>query len=440
MINITQMTKVGSSTILEDDSEVKEVNRQRKGFDPIWLQSKVDDQSITVGARDNILNMATLLEQYYPEQWDIQIRKKGTSFILQCSNETYGIGHDYEETTMIETYDFIIMVNYPSISITNGSSKSHNITDLIVRIFYSQNTPDTNSVHIFSSLSEENILNNPSVLTKGYICHPKQHKISSGMQGQRLSMTTNEYNSGYLHSHLHTKSGPNNTLMWISSNFCMGEGEIIQIFQMIEVGYTPELFTMLLIMMGNFVKWESREGSPYIYFSNIRGAKPLPKYPTLRPSVIMEYIDTLKATLLLNPPQPHLLWEQRSDLMRIIENDDFELFVRISDNYKDYPDGMILWRDTHGYYDRKSLESNAIPTGVTTNTILFRGEEVGLSIIIPVTIELSDDFFIHPEIKQIIKVKLENYANYEKTRQDIVRRANQIANEQRSLQQNNVPM
>lgn len=427
-------------TALTNDPEFLEINKLRKGFDPEWLQERVNNRIIIQRTKDDILNMALLLEEYYPGQWDIQAMKGKTDFILNCSNDTYGAGHDYTENISITTIFFYIIINHTSFAITNSNSRTHQILDLLTRIAYNQIIPNHLNFKLASQLSDEEMINNPSVFEDGYLYTPSKSQMEETMEGLRTSLSVNEYNTGYQHSHLHTRVPSNNKMTW-GSYFCMGEGEIRQIFALLSSNYTPEQFIMFLIMVGNFVRWESREGTPYFYFRDIKGAKPILKLPSLNQSVIHEYINQLKDKLKQCTQKPKLEWEVKNGLVTLLENDDFNQMIRLSNDYKEYNDKLVFWPNADGTYcDRKGLEADTLPAGVTTNTVLFRGEQVGLSIIVPEIKELTDDFIIHPEIKQIVKAKLESYANYRKIRQDIATRANQIADQQRSLQQNNVPV
>jgi len=132
----------------------------------------------------------------------------------------------------LEEIEFEVIIYYPEIIIKNGRSK-HKITDLYVKLSFSR---------WFKSkrLWLDNI---------------------SGIRGSR---TLEEINAYYTHSHL---SG--DIFVNYFASFCLGTGPIREEKEEVRRYTTIEEFKYFLLLLDNYLQWESIAGTPYNYISRI---------------------------------------------------------------------------------------------------------------------------------------------------------------------------
>lgn len=139
-----------------------------------------------------------------------------------------------------------ILILFPEIDITNSEDRHHTIRNLVVRL-------------------SMKIVNNSLY-------------IHSTIGGFRLTVTREEYISGYLHSHLNTVGGnyseyftirEDNSIDVRARDFCLGVNEIPELICLYNDNHDIEIFELLLLTLKSFVCWESIEGGPYFRISNI---------------------------------------------------------------------------------------------------------------------------------------------------------------------------
>lgn len=450
--------------------ELKEINQARLPSNPDWVRQYPD---MTNQCKTELLQIMEILQEAYPDLWDIQLSQSIYKYKLTCLNPSgYGeLAPKYEEIVKIGLKpDFNIIIKFPHITISNAirGGLTHEIFDLMVNITYRSSKvgyefkipPHSNyleyttssSVQTYLDTREAWIMNNPQVIQEGYIIKYSESaasfKIASGLFGTRSTLTPVEYKCGYEHSHLPCTNPASmaKDIKLTYFNFCLGEGEICQVFQMLETGFNPDIFTMLLYQIDNYVRWESLDGGPHIKMENLISGTPLRTIPKLTTTEVNSYLSILKIRLGSGTQQalgiyPTLTWTTNESNQLVIEdNEELDKFIRYSDRQSDYGgDRYIYWKDGDGrYYNRTTITQSMVPTDITTKTILFRGEEIGLTILLDHNEGLTDNFIIHPALKTLIKQKLELIANYEKTRRDITRRATKAAHLRRSGTENNL--
>jgi hypothetical protein len=131
--------------------------------------------------------------------------------------------------------DHILLdILYPQITITNGSGNYHIIKDIVV------------------------------IMNFG-----KYFDISKSIQGKRLSASIEEIQCGYRHSHLPRSP---HTQYVIPSNFCFGTSNFSNFLEELSKEIHPvsnDTFTLFLRFLYNYLCWESIEGTPYIYMTEI---------------------------------------------------------------------------------------------------------------------------------------------------------------------------
>ena len=160
-------------------------------------------------SREDILSdMKRLLQEIYPDRWDII---------------------EYP-TTQRDT----LTIYFPEIEITNQFDEKYTITDLYFSWDY-------------------------GFMSSKYVI------INYKLKGKRSSFTEKEYYYKYNHSHL---SGWNKQTQQ-ESNYCMGDSSFGENMKDLILGYNPLLFEALLYDLNNLIRWESYEGGAYKYFKDI---------------------------------------------------------------------------------------------------------------------------------------------------------------------------
>lgn len=131
---------------------------------------------------------------------------------------------------------FYIIVHFPEVNITNSKRRTHVIKDLYVKINIDLN----------------------------YITDVNNDQVANiELDGWRGSLSEEEYQSSYSHSHF---SG-NGIERW--STFCLGSSDFAMILQTMKFSITPEDWTLLFLSLENYVSWESIEGGPYKHIESI---------------------------------------------------------------------------------------------------------------------------------------------------------------------------
>lgn len=167
------------------------------------------------------------LEVAHPGNWDMHIQEH--------NNQRFEEGYPDEKRFL---YSLHPMIRYPDITISNSLDLSTQIKDLVVTIPLSKN-------HNFSEFD---------------------FRIGD-ILGTRYHFSYDHYKYGYRHSHLPTNTdNPAGGL----SEFCIGTDELYDInVEMQSNGLDEGMFGLWLSMLDNVVRWESREGGPYVYMKHI---------------------------------------------------------------------------------------------------------------------------------------------------------------------------
>ena len=132
-----------------------------------------------------------------------------------------------------------IHILYPEIEIRNSKNEKHTIRDLVV------------------------------VIDLSIIGFRRKITINSRIRGFRLTVTKEEFISGYAHSHLRSLYEKYNAFFdggEISSNyFCTGENEIPELVSVFNDNQDLGTFELFLLTLDTMMSWESLEGRPYFY-------------------------------------------------------------------------------------------------------------------------------------------------------------------------------
>lgn len=145
-------------------------------------------------------------------------------------------GEDRVDLNLLNWYEesdkgsYNITIWFPEVEITNSRGDKHTVRDLYVK------------------------------WTIGSVGLDRTYKISLHMYGARGEITAKEAYYEYGHSHL---SG------WWWGNFCTGSSPFTIMMEEVKQELSEESWEMLFLSLENYLKWESLEGVPYKYMSNI---------------------------------------------------------------------------------------------------------------------------------------------------------------------------
>lgn len=167
------------------------------------------------------------LNEVYGEDWDFYFRPVGIHNVDRKISISFEIG---------------VLLHFPEVEIRNEDNQSHTIRDLVL------------GFRIYDSLEDP------------------QDLMIGELSGNRYTYTAEEYRVNYRHSHLPTRS-PNNSSCNTFVDACVGNGDLGSFLNHMDA-YTPEYlnyerFLSFLLNIQSFAEWESKEGGPYIHFSDV---------------------------------------------------------------------------------------------------------------------------------------------------------------------------
>lgn len=113
---------------------------------------------------------------------------------------------------------------------------------------------------ITNSKNEKKIINDLYVVLQFNV----YSKTITNFQGFRSVFSVEDAQKGYAHSHL---PGIYDNL-FLPKTFCTGSTDLTVLLNDLKVEFDPIKFELLLYQIGDFIKWESLEGTPYIKISD----------------------------------------------------------------------------------------------------------------------------------------------------------------------------
>ena len=323
-------------------------NNRLKGFFNI-------EKTDAIEFANTIDQMFTLLNTHYPDAWDIHIDTLNS------------------RSTVINAIKIII--KFPQITITNSRNESHEIKDLYVVLPIRLN-------------ANNNI-------------------IVGRLEGTRGRISFAEKKSSYAHSHLQ----PNSFLtsyQYKTTSFCLGSGPLKDILDRIEMNNMRiEDFEAILVFIDDFVKWESIEGVPYIYISNISEV-------STRYELYMESLDFKQ--YIENTSIPNLIYylkEKNTPLSfnyykdRIILNPEENFFNSVK-NYiiEKLPSSssvLIVYKGEDGKYYKYDISTNESISNTNNKYTIFRGQEYQFYVEAPTQDHTSlDRYEVNPEYAKLL--------------------------------------
>jgi hypothetical protein len=238
----------------------------------------------------------------------------------------------------------------------------------------------------------------------------------SEVSGTRMSWRPSHYKSGYVHSHCNSDVGSHYALREGEKgfyHFCLGASDFKASISLLSTApflEDPELFKeyflLVLFQLETYISYESLEGGPYRRISEISELGTI-KQPPNTSHIEITY-ELLKAEIIrrrsLNREIPGIDWNYSNGKFTIVDNERFEDFF------------LTLLRgsswigevDANGnQYHRSSLDENVYEQPWAY--LNFRDR------VIITTVEKEVDNgtvkqYIHPQIKNYVKLQLESIA------------------------------
>lgn len=304
--------------------------------------------------------------------------------------------HFLVEEQYIPVYDLPkeFIVYYPEIIITNSTKKSHVITDLYVRF----------SFNYFGRLHYSFKINRGSYSDQEWISHYK-HSHTRGPFPDEINYFSEPCLGG----------GPINSIIAILRNATLGTFSELEIVQ-------------FLILMDDFLKWESLEGVPYKYIRDIgrngnynispnrtpkelRSSEKQVLEHVMKETDFLEHVKeyaSLIPTVKGGTPKYSILlneWE----LQKIL----FSYYQEGMNNFNGTLTNMLMYKDSLNrvrYRIVSGRDSISTERYEGRTLFTFKGHDVKLKIHKTNTVEV-EDFCINPEILYYLINRLEMIIN-----------------------------
>ena len=166
--------------------------------------------------------------------------------LITVLNSNYGVNWDFDlELTRSYPrlqFNLHLIIRYPEIEITNSEEEyKHTIKDLFVDL---------------------QLRNSELVSPSVYSFHDPR--------GTRGTLSFNEWQRAYNHSHLNTDQINARRKCFYLDRFCLGgDTEIVQSILSLQLEFSEENYQMFFMTLDSLVSWESLEGVPFNYISEI---------------------------------------------------------------------------------------------------------------------------------------------------------------------------
>jgi hypothetical protein len=349
----------------------------------------------------HIDSIAEVLESVYPGKWDIILKRRRDYRYDDNDQQEY-----FSPAEMPFTLE--IVIHFPSINITNTKKEEHTITDLYIKL-----EPHTGGDFSFRNFS-----------------------------GKRMSASNDEIYNRYHHSHLQAKEYKvkeernHDNGGFYYRFFCLGSSEINQVMTMLQYNYKADIFRLFLMQLEEYLNWESIEGTPHIYMSNVLGGN---ASGDLGHNRLTDYYNQLKE----RTPQKEVDFILEGSLIRIIDNEKFEDFLRLWTDHNAYNSNIICRKDTKGGYYKFRYYARTITTSHLSSEedrkaigFMFRGERIDFRIVEIENENANITFYIHKQIKEYVKDTIEERIQSARFRDHISKSLSAIENIPEDIRQN----
>lgn len=294
-----------------------------------------------------------------------------------------------------------IILKFDDIHIKNSRRQSHNIKDLLIKIILDKNS-DTKRL------------------------------VLGSLQGNRLTITPDEYQSSYFHSHLNhsVRESMRGSVLNTFKSFCTGSGEINAYrMELNQDGMTEQKIIAFLLQLTTLVSWESLEGTPYKYINKIMNRSEDISINVYTRSISSQNMDNYYQEWLTRHKEgediPNLQFEYTDSGYVLKENSNLdEVFLSGTRRDSGFIERYYAFKDEEGTYYRISTSSNGGFPDTRHRTFLFRGEILTSQITAPTTAESIDrtKYVVKPELKKHLINKINNEINKKAIRQSTINR------------------
>ena len=337
----------------------------------------------------------------------VNTKKKFEQFriLIRLVNEIYENHWDIDfNISQVDDAKVVVNINgpvihFPHINIYNRDRRTHNITDLFVRLCLRIGTSNIQMYEI---------------------------------QGGRATFTYAEWTSDYAHSHLPGR-GDTGSVMPYYRRFCTGSGHINDFIAEINSGeVTTENLTRLLVQIMGLVNYESIEGTPHRNMSNISVRTQSGRRFNYNKERSLTWYNRLLNHHRINNLTPNIEFKLENGKYKLKDDNRFDNFLVSLEMDEQDKAGLLAFIDETGqayaYGHTPTYQSLDLPR---SRSFIFRNVEI------PLTINSRPDeqntsnvvYKIHPSIKQIIKEEIEYDINKKTIRKSTIDRySNTVSN------------
>lgn len=249
----------------------------------------------------------------------------GADKLYDIAAEIFGEERVYIKKDLLDSSKYNLVVYYPEFNITNSAGETHKIRDLYI---------------VFVIVVDVKSLGKKS----GY-------KASISFQGTRRGWSVKEWQTGYAHSHLPGRADAPVT-------FCLGSSDFGILLENVKLHLGEEDWRMALLSLTNYVEWESMEGGPHAYMSQIGYTKK----PSAREIMYdcATFIDKI----------PKQCWEYRDGSLRLILGSRLEAILAENAKMKSPMSKEELEKDAQAVRNRAGQQ----------HPFIFKGMKVGMKL------------------------------------------------------------
>lgn len=397
-----------------------------------WLQKQMKKNKLTPEQVSRIPMLMEAAQMIYPNEWDIQFPV----------NARFKIMNNLYFPIM-----FFAVEDYNSLLVNYGEDGAllrprrvldmyENITQTEFQVFdYFEST--VSLVIHWPELLISNHLNNSNLLRDLFLqIHiDREGQISLDIQGARSTYSMPEMAAGYMHSHLPSISFSGGSREPLSyQKFCKGSGPIISAINLFNADPNMGNLVSVLYHIRSMASRESLDGGPHIHMSEVSNRSS--NIPVLDVAVLRSrYSRLLRRATSPNFNQidsngkvipKEVDWNHSNGKYYIVDNDKFNDFcvTYLKDDSSDDTGNVLVFRDMAGKYYKIPSYNNMRYTPPEDQYIPFKQQkwvfkQVGESINIT-----NRKQFIHPQIREYVKLQLEQQASKAAVRQAVIDRLN----------------
>lgn len=351
---------------------------------------------------NNMESIYSSLDEVVGDNWDIVL----TFYYIEGSYIVDSQGNVVEgaDGGLVHTYKTMfnggIVIHYDKFNIRNSKNMVHEINDMYIQIVLGRNLSDTEG--------ERDI-------------------TISTLRGYRHSATKRELMSSYAHSHIGGGDCYRNQDVKFSG-FCTGTGEINQTIARLRSKYNSGIFKLFLFQITPFLEWESLEGRPHMYISNVLGRANVQGISQER---IKNFVTEMTRYFEENPNnKKEVNFKLHNGNIVVKDDSKFEDFLKYKGNEVDsYRLNDVVAISTKGEYYSIVTVPEVMPTDYLYNqehrSFHFREELREFKIVEPNPENSGGpEFYIHPKIKQYVKYKIEDTVQKERIASCITKELN----------------